>query len=337
MSVRKLLFLSVFIFLILAGCYAPPIDEQPPVESQQGRQTNMSKTYKIVRTIILGCLAHIMTIRPRSGTDQPKILFQRIIYLIYPTLGISYAVRAIISAWKDDEILRIYEYKKTFKELKRKKPIPIWSTAFAKYLWKTIKENWSQAATTIKNVFKPDIEIYDDKTKKIYEDAVADMENRYFEYCNKPKPRGKYIIDNDTNNSIYLAVILNALKPSKAKKIKHCILNDNLYLGFDLKNFTTDYDKSTNSMIKDDISLIKDKLLYTNNMSIFGPGTKCQYQVPIRADNVCFLTREMLDQLQMAPRLDSTSYTAICITSGQLVYTVIECINADGDKWVKLE
>ncbi|KAI9030895.1 hypothetical protein CLU79DRAFT_731889 [Phycomyces nitens] len=374
MSVHKLLFLSVFILLILPGCYAPPIDDEESAAYQQGPHINISKTYKILKTIILGYLTHIMTIRPRSDTDQANMAFRRIVYFIYPTLGISTAVMAIISVSKNDTILRIDDLKKTYEEIN--KPIPIWSKAFAKSLWKTITEIWSQATISIKKVLKPDIETPSEKPEKSFVDAVADMENKYYKHLNKTKPDGKYIIREKNSNSVYLAAILNTLEPSQAKKVKDCILNGSLYLGFDLKDSTLKDDESTDSTIKDDeskastikvdeskastikvdgskdstikvdgstdstmkddISLIKDKLLYTKNMTITGPGAICQYQVPIRADNVCFLTREMLNQLQPVHFLDNTSYIAICITSGQLVYTVIECIDADGDKWAKV-
>ncbi|KAI9030925.1 hypothetical protein CLU79DRAFT_732053 [Phycomyces nitens] len=334
MSFHKLLFLSVFILLILPGCYAPPIDEQPSVESQQGSRINMSKTYIILKTIILGYLTHIMTIRPSPDTDQTHTLFQRITYFIYPTMGISSAIVSIILAWKNDEILGIDKHEKVYKEIN--KPIPIWSKAFAKSLWKTIKEIRSQAATSIRKFFKPDKKPPSENPEKPFADAVADMENKYYEYCGKIKPDRKYIVGDDSDNSIYLAAILNTLEPSQAKKVKDCFLNNSLYLGLDLKDSTIKDDESKELTMKDDISLIKDKLLYTKNMTITGPGAICRYQIPIRPQNVCFLTREMLNQLQPVHYLDNTSYIAICITSGQLVYTLIECIDADGDRWAKV-
>ncbi|KAI9030900.1 hypothetical protein CLU79DRAFT_360928 [Phycomyces nitens] len=172
------------------------------------------------------------------------------------------------------------------------------------------------------------------------------MENEYFKHRPNARSYDKYIVGENNNNSVYLAAILNTLEPSQAKKVKDCFLNNSLYLGFDLKEYTIKDDESTDSTIKDyeskdstmkdDISLIKYNFLYTKNMTITGPGAICRYQVPIGADNVCFLTREMLNQLQPVHHLDNTSYIAICITSGQLVYTVIECIDADGDKWAKV-
>ncbi|KAL0084651.1 hypothetical protein F4703DRAFT_1855380 [Phycomyces blakesleeanus] len=44
----------------------------------------------------------------------------------------------------------------------------------------------------------------------------------------------------------------------------------------------------------------------------------------------------MIDQLEMVHRLDNSSYLETFATIGQLFFTTIECMEIDGDRWVKV-
>ncbi|KAI9022735.1 hypothetical protein CLU79DRAFT_835108 [Phycomyces nitens] len=138
------------------------------------------------------------------------------------------------------------------------------------------------------------------------------------------KGEGNYSIPYKADNVAYLAAILLVLKPRQAKRVKHCILNDSLYLGFDIKDSELNYYEYNENVVR------------TEDMTIVGSGSIHKYQAVVKAHSVRYLTPEMLIQLQSVHYLDNTSYLGICITTGQLVYTVIECIDADGDRWTKV-
>ncbi|KAL0088426.1 hypothetical protein F4703DRAFT_1846086 [Phycomyces blakesleeanus] len=71
-------------------------------------------------------------------------------------------------------------------------------------------------------------------------------------------------------------------------------------------------------------------------MTITGSGSIHKYQAGVKPHSARYLTPTMLKQLQSAHYLDNTSYMGMCITFGQLAYTIIECVDADGDKWAKV-
>ncbi|KAL0085408.1 hypothetical protein J3Q64DRAFT_1743579 [Phycomyces blakesleeanus] len=48
------------------------------------------------------------------------------------------------------------------------------------------------------------------------------------------------------------------------------------------------------------------------------------------------MTETMIDQLEMVHRLDDSSYLETFATIGQLFFTTIECMEIDGDRWVKV-
>ncbi|KAI9024500.1 hypothetical protein CLU79DRAFT_747488 [Phycomyces nitens] len=329
MSAHKLLLLGMFILILLPECYAPPIDEQSSVESQQGSQISMSKSYSILKTIILGYVTHIMTIRPSSDTDQKNTLLWRLAYFVYPTMGISTAAEVIFLACKGEKMLGVDRYNKYFEEQRQEKLANEGKAGWSDFriwiydAWKSFQEGCAGLKASVKNFFKSNDEIIRetavDNSRKIFalhEKLIAYDKNR------ENKDKWQYQISNDNDNIAYLAAILNTLEPRQRRRIRNFILNGSLYAGFDFPSIEK-YN-------------FRKRVLCTKDMTITGPGVKGSYQKVIKPYAVRYLTTRMLDQLLSIQYLDTTSYIAICVTAGQLVYTIINCIDAEGDRWAKV-
>ncbi|KAI9030894.1 hypothetical protein CLU79DRAFT_360716 [Phycomyces nitens] len=323
MTFCKLVLACVVLSVIIQQCYAPPISIQQPIVDQASNQINRTKTYKILKTIVLGYLTHIMTIRPSPDTDQKNTLFWRATIFVYPTMGIGTAITAIMSVPKADKILGIDHFK-TFYAKKEKEALEkqgkigkSWISLTLIDIWDSIKRTFCQLLDTLGFItYIPDKEPeLDPADFKKNVEALKDEIVAYGE-------DGEYSIPYGADNVAYLAAILLVLKPRQAKRVKHCILNGSLYLGFDIKD--------------DELGKYKEKLICTEDMTIVGSGSIHKYQAGVKAHSARYLTPEMLIQLQSVHYLDNTSYLGICITTGQLVYTVIECIDADGDRWAKV-
>ncbi|KAI9030891.1 hypothetical protein CLU79DRAFT_884011 [Phycomyces nitens] len=327
MSAHKLLFLSVFIVLILPGCYAPPIDDEESAAYQQGSHINMSKSYKILKTIVLGYLTHIMTIRPSPDTDQTHTLFWRIAYFVYPTMGICTAAEVILSSYEGEKIIGVDRYSGFFEERRRKelfrKGRGSWSP-FRNWIyetWESFQKGCAELKKTIKKFFKP----YDGISQETPVDnskEISDLKAKLNAYDKDGQDEEVQKFPKDDENIAHLAAIFDTLEPRQARRVRNFILNGSLYLGFDLD--PTEW------------YVHRNHALYTKDMTIAGSGAKRRYQISIKPYTVRYLTTKMLDELTSIQYLDTTSYTAICVTAGQLVYTIINCIDSEGDRWAKV-
>ncbi|KAL0088427.1 hypothetical protein F4703DRAFT_1927156 [Phycomyces blakesleeanus] len=123
------------------------------------------------------------------------------------------------------------------------------------------------------------------------------------------------------DNAPYLAALLHTMGPDKGRKIKHCIVNTSLYIGFDLLF---------------DTALVEINSNESENMKIAGSGAMCRYQKIVFPKVVRYLSTDMLDELMATYRLDETSYTERCVTVMQIMYIIYECIGGRGDRWSKL-
>ncbi|KAI9030884.1 hypothetical protein CLU79DRAFT_831405 [Phycomyces nitens] len=328
MSAHKLLVLGVFILILLPECYAPPIGDQSSVESQQGPQINMSKSYKILKTIILGYLTHIMTIRPSPDTDQTHTLFWRIAYFVYPTMGICTAAEVILSAYEGEKILGVDRYNNYFEDRIHKEriakgrgkwiPFRIWIYE----TWESFQQGCAELKASVKRIFKRNRGIKEDDTVNCSWEHISFLRQKLLMFTYNIIDMCECEIPDNGDNLAYLAAILDTMEPRQARRVRNFILNGSLYAGFDLD--------STESYA------LREQVLYTKDMTITGPGVKGKYQAVIKPYIVRYLTPEMLMELTSIQYLDNTSYIAICVTAGQLVYTIINCVDAEGDKWAKV-
>ncbi|KAL0087559.1 hypothetical protein J3Q64DRAFT_1733417 [Phycomyces blakesleeanus] len=124
----------------------------------------------------------------------------------------------------------------------------------------------------------------------------------------------------EDDNSPYLAAFLHIIGPEKAKKTKHCLLNDSLYIGYS-HDYSEDHCRVSRR---------------TEYITVVGPGAVCINQGKLRPANARYMTVDMIDQLETAHNIDGSSYVEIIVTISQLFYTTVECMNIDGDRWVKL-
>ncbi|KAI9033872.1 hypothetical protein CLU79DRAFT_725950 [Phycomyces nitens] len=292
-------------FLLLATiprCYAPPI--------QQENTTEVSEIaiLSILRTIILGYLAHVVTIRPGTGVSSFSTNMRRFMCFVFPTGGIAMAFNSFFSAYNADKILGIEKFNIPLQKYDK---MYSQSMEYPDYSIGSLDEPLPTHLSSAYNLARSkntQLAYFLEKTEQRRNWLIRYMETEH----------GTKIKDYD--NAPYLAALLYTMGKSKAEKVKHCILNRHLLIGFD----STAYVRST-----------KDFLAITEEMTIVGSGSDCQYQSPILPGYIRYLPIDMLDQLRTVHNVDSTSYTEICITIGQLFYTTIECMDVQGDKWAK--
>ncbi|OAD78789.1 hypothetical protein PHYBLDRAFT_163880 [Phycomyces blakesleeanus NRRL 1555(-)] len=123
------------------------------------------------------------------------------------------------------------------------------------------------------------------------------------------------------DNLEYLRNRFHSMEDDKIKRVKNCILNGSLYLG-------------TNTLL---ISKDGTKLrLESSDMTICGPGASCKYQLPVHPSYVRYLTKPMIDQLELSHGIQNNAYFTTFIALVQLFYTVYECIQGTGQKWSKV-
>ncbi|KAL0076843.1 hypothetical protein J3Q64DRAFT_1771098 [Phycomyces blakesleeanus] len=319
MIIQRLYFIPCILLLaFIPKSYASPI--------QQDENTFTSKlpVVSILRTVLLGYMTHILTIRPRTGvTDFPTVL-RRISALIYPSSGIGTAVESIYKALRADKILGIAQfepflkqYKEEEEESKDKKTKDKGSDSLDS-LDSTNTTALSSSLVTSESMpeHKKDIE-YDAKTlgpSDIYSNA-SQLRDRLIKDA---KAAGIEIKDHD--NAPYLAAFLHVLGPDKAKKTKSCILNRSVTVGFNKAKTTV---RMVSSCVAEEIS-------------VAGPGAVCENQAEILPKVFRYMTDSMIAQLEPAHNMDDTSFIAIFVTVGQLFFTTIECMDIDGDRWAKV-
>ncbi|KAL0091841.1 hypothetical protein J3Q64DRAFT_1725569 [Phycomyces blakesleeanus] len=305
--------LLVLSFQIIQETYAAPID---PIG---GESISRSQAYEILKTIVLGYLTHIMTIRPTSDTDQMNTLYWRATFFVYPTIGIGTAFKAIFIAYDGDKILGIDEADKYIKEIDENKK-QHWIEAWASDCWLPLKEFFLSKFSTPGSKYDSSGNRTEEKesSRDDFRTKAAELRDK----IKKEAEKDKDYTHRPGDNVFYLAAILHLMKPRQARRAKHCILNSSIYLGLEANEAQ--------------VEKYKDNIIPSQNMRITGTGIESTYQAGIKPFTVRYLSEKMLDQIHTAYYLDATSYTEICITIGQLVYTVIECIDTQGDRWAKV-
>ncbi|KAL0078963.1 hypothetical protein F4703DRAFT_1878029 [Phycomyces blakesleeanus] len=297
------------LFTFLPRCRAPPVD---PSDSEP---TSELPVASILRTIVLGYMAHIVTVRPQTGVDNMGTNVARFICFTYPTWGISIAFDAIHDAYYADKILGIDNFKILLKKYEEDKD--------------TTSKNEDHKSLDSAELISPLsqnelIPEYSPTLKDDEQDSPSDV------ILSKTKNLRDWLVDymakNNTpvkeyDNAPYLAALLHTIGPKKAKKVKHCILNKHMLLGFDSRTYK---------------NVPKREDTRTENISVTGPGAECEYQSNIQAENIRYLKTEMISKIRTSYNVDNISYIETFITIVQLFFTTIECMDINGNKWAKL-
>ncbi|KAI9027665.1 hypothetical protein CLU79DRAFT_740196 [Phycomyces nitens] len=301
---NHLLSLQIILLAYTPKCYALPI-KQSIIEI-----SGQSAFVSILLTFFLVYLGHIFTIRPATKLNDQSTVEQRCMCLIFPTNGIHLALRSIYSAYYGDKILGIDQC------------IPF----LKKYRNKTAKNVEDRNINTQNNLISllPTIIPSDNhlnsedlNENRTLESTLANAEQLRDWLVEEMAALDIYYEEYD--NAPYLAALLHVIGQKKARKIKHCILNNHVLIGFDSSVYL-------NSQFNN--------LIMTGDMPISGPGEFCQYQTFMDPSYIRFLSPTMLNQITDSHVLDDSALTEILITLGQLAFTLIECTN-DGDRWSK--
>ncbi|KAI9027516.1 hypothetical protein CLU79DRAFT_739538 [Phycomyces nitens] len=303
--------IHLLLCIILVGfvhrCRAPPVEETGLY------QVTIPPALSILKTIILGYVAHILIVRPETGIGPYSTMARRLGCFAFPVMGIGFAAQSIYFAFNGDRILGISKFKNMLvnydQEFRNKNiqggdniSVDPGSSLFSD----TFKSNNQKEFGTI-HLSNPE-DIFFSKSRHLRDWLIESM-------------RANGIYTKEYDNAPYLAAILHTMGPENAKKVKHCILNENILMGFDSETYTP---------------LREHYVGLTKDLSVSGPGSKAEYQTTIRPSYTRYLSINMLDQLIRSNNVDDTSYLELCITFGQIFFTVVECLEIDGNKWAKV-
>ncbi|KAI9011924.1 hypothetical protein CLU79DRAFT_771906 [Phycomyces nitens] len=107
----KNLWLTISIlFTLLPSCRVPLVEQD---DSESNSETLI---LLILQTIILGYIAHIVTVRLLSGVDNMGTNVSRLLCFTYPTWGIGMAFEALHDAYYADQIIGIEKFKAPLKK-----------------------------------------------------------------------------------------------------------------------------------------------------------------------------------------------------------------------------
>ncbi|KAL0078947.1 hypothetical protein F4703DRAFT_1877918 [Phycomyces blakesleeanus] len=230
---------------------------------------------------------------------------------VFPTLGISLAMKYIYSVYYADRILGIDKCKPFLERYEDEinKVVGNRQDTFQSHVSLSVSQSPSDnhiiAAEGLSGDFDTET-VFPGVTqlKNWLVDEMADSGIYYQKYDNAP----------------YMASLLHSFGPKKAKKIKHCILNQHILVGFDSAVYM--HSPFNNVML-------------TSDISVSGPGGFNQYQTSINPSYIRFLSIAMISQLEETYTLDDSSYTEIFITFSQLIFILLKCIETEGDRWTK--
>ncbi|CAO3599048.1 unnamed protein product [Absidia cylindrospora] len=123
------------------------------------------------------------------------------------------------------------------------------------------------------------------------------------------------------DNGTFLKEQLDTLDASGRNSVKNCILNGNVFLGYD-----------------DTLSSHRDKYaIKTKDMSICGPGSGCQYQASLHPSSIRFLPPLMIEQLiHQARGIQNNAIGSLLITLVQLAFSSYKIFVEHGNSWGKL-
>ncbi|KAL0078988.1 hypothetical protein F4703DRAFT_1878160 [Phycomyces blakesleeanus] len=304
MLLQRLRFILYIVLLaFIPKCYAPPI------EQDDVKFTSKLPVVSILRTVLLGYMTHIVTIRPRTGVSGFSTIFRRLLALLYPSSGIGTAIESMYKSFNGDKILGISQYTFFDKATEKKdgdSHYPNNKASSDSLL--LIKASASECEKDEEeNTESTDAQELHLEVSRLRDRLVQDAKN-------------KNIDIKEYDNAPYLAAFLHVIGPEQAKKTKGCILNRSVTIGF--------------NNVKPTIYMLSSRV--TNEISVTGPGAACKNQAEILPKVFRYMSDSMIDQLETAHNMDETSYVEILVTIGQLFFTTIECMDIDGDRWAKV-
>ncbi|KAF7720781.1 hypothetical protein EC973_006083 [Apophysomyces ossiformis] len=124
----------------------------------------------------------------------------------------------------------------------------------------------------------------------------------------------------------YTGKRLTTVPPTHMKRIQNCILNNNVFLGYDVP-LETRYGVVPTLNIK------------TEDMMLCGPGANHTYQLLLRPSILPFLPESVLDELFDYDAVwiqSQPDYTKTITTVIQIGYSAYQIISGNGDSWAKL-
>ncbi|KAI9030854.1 hypothetical protein CLU79DRAFT_731770 [Phycomyces nitens] len=309
----KLLEISMLLCIAISQCHGLP--EVPPESfSEEVTTVNRTITYSIFVAFLLVYWAHGMTIRASSDTLLYSNLSYKFLLTIFPTFGFIVIADPLASISDGDTILGIDIFKKPLEEYNK----TITEDTNSNYYHK--EANDYSGPNTDAIILDIDIELEENPMKNNI-DKIRQQIHRKNDWLVDYGKRTQEFDTNNHDNAPYLAAILQSLDPDKARKLKHCLHNSSLFIGFDMVDET----------------LLKSlKCIKTEEMNIIGPGAVYKYQAVVPPKAVRYLPTTMLDQLSDASSIDQYPFKEIFYTLAQLLYTIIAYSDINIDRWLKL-
>ncbi|KAI9027666.1 hypothetical protein CLU79DRAFT_740206 [Phycomyces nitens] len=309
MALNTWFVLCALVVSFIPSCHAPPI------QLNEADLDRAMVAMTILRTIFLGYLAHIATIRPEIGLGNMNSILRKFQCFTFPTVGTVMAIKSIFYASNSEKILGIDRFKVGLQKFEEENATKYPPNAGAIGPPVLILPNYPDTQGSKQQHSQVNY-INQGRRPEILRSNMKYLGDWLMEYLEKHDN----IRIKKYDNGAYLAAFLHLIGPEKAKQIKHCILNRHVTLGFD----SAIYGHRSRKLV-----------VLTQNMTTTGPGTECEYQTQVLPRNVRYLSIDMISQLRTAYSLDNTAYMQVCVTICQVIYTTAECVANSGDKWTK--
>ncbi|KAI9012086.1 hypothetical protein CLU79DRAFT_771243 [Phycomyces nitens] len=284
---------SVILLMLPFGSAAPTDIEMFPDSRFTETQFII---FQVIKTILFAYVTHIMTVRPDGSATFLSAVYKRLCSLAWPTSGVHEAFGSIIKVYRSNSILGIDHISKH---------ISIKAAEVPGYFSTYQHSPPTVADPTETSLSNPTMRTFYSRNR--WSDVLEKSISPYY--------------NGEHDNVSHLARILETMGPTKARKVKHCILNGNLYIGFN----------RLNEMDGQPVRRPR-----TEDMRVAGSGSVCLYQVPVHPTLVRYLPHSMIDELQQAYFIEETCYTQIFMSVIQMAYTVYECVIDSGDRWFKI-
>ncbi|KAL0078989.1 hypothetical protein F4703DRAFT_1878161 [Phycomyces blakesleeanus] len=314
MFLQRLQFiLCIIVSIFVSKCRAPPIQQEYTISASG------LAIFSILRAVLLVYMIHVVTVRPRTGITDFPTLHRRIIAFIYPTGGIGTSIYSMYKLFYADKILGISQYSHLLKRYEKEEQEE--KEQKAKEGNGIMAENTNSPHTPLlPKISTPEGEKNQvDSTRLTESQTLCLKVSKLRERLVKAMKIERIKID-EWDNSPHLAAFLHVIGPENSRKTRHCILSGSVTIGFD--------NKTSNMYIGDRCK--------TKEISVLGPGAICESQGKIHPTSLRYMSIDMINQLETAYNTDNTSYVELFVTIGQIFFTTLECLNLDGDRWIKV-
>ncbi|KAI9027401.1 hypothetical protein CLU79DRAFT_739030 [Phycomyces nitens] len=301
-----------------------------PLQQENGMPSTGITIFSIVLTIVIGYLAHVLTVRPQKPFGKLDANIFHLLLVIFPMSGIYMAILSIYSRYYGDKLLGIDQFRIPLEKYENRirtkethysppQPVPPPSPPLPPSLQSFSRI--SSIPSLSKESYKLEADRYLDH-KKIPnpDDKLANAEQLRDWLVDYIKETDNIQFKN-YDNAAYLAALLYTIGPKKARKVKDCIINNNLLLGFDSIKCSSFPDCGQQE---------------TKHISVNGPGVHSRYQSPVGVGLVRYLSIDMISQLQTAHNVDVVPYTGALVAIAQLFCVTIICVYDNGDRWARV-